>query len=53
MSEIAHAIARASRTDARNTYAELLKTVFIFCGFGLLVTLMIISYGIDLSPGFF
>jgi ribose/xylose/arabinose/galactoside ABC-type transport system permease subunit len=53
MNAVAHAIARTSRTDAGNTHTEPLRTVFILCGFGLLVTLMIISHGIDLSPGFF
>lgn len=53
MNAITHAIGRTSRTDAGNAHAEPLRTVFILCGLGLLVTFMIISYGIDLSPGFF
>ena len=32
---------------------EVLKQLAIFCGAGLLVSLLMITYGIDLSPGFF
>jgi hypothetical protein len=32
---------------------EILKTIAIFCGLGLLVALCLASYGLDLSAGFF
>ena len=32
---------------------EPLKMVAIFCGAGLAVSLLVASYGLDLSPGFF
>jgi hypothetical protein len=32
---------------------ETLKTLVIFCGAGLTVSLLLASYGLDLSPGFF
>jgi Na+/H+ antiporter NhaA len=32
---------------------EVVKTIAMFCGIGLTVSLMIASYGVDLSPGFF
>jgi hypothetical protein len=33
--------------------AEILKTITLFCGVGLLVSLCMASYGLDLSAGFF
>jgi hypothetical protein len=50
MAAIARALSRMSRIDVD---AETLKTVVIFCGFGLLVSLLFASYGLDLSAGFF
>jgi hypothetical protein len=48
------ALARTlSRTTGINVDVETLKTVAIFCGIGLLVSLMSATYGLDLSPGFF
>jgi hypothetical protein len=32
---------------------EPLKIIIMFCGVGLTVSLMCLSYGTDLSPGFF
>jgi hypothetical protein len=32
---------------------ETLKTIAMLCGVGLLVSLMLATYGLDLSPGFF
>jgi hypothetical protein len=32
---------------------EILKILSIFCGLGLLISLGVASYGLDLSPGFF
>jgi hypothetical protein len=32
---------------------ETLKIILIFCGVGLLVSLLFLTYGLDLSAGFF
>jgi hypothetical protein len=32
---------------------DILKTVAVFCGIGLCVSLILASYGLDLSAGFF
>jgi hypothetical protein len=32
---------------------DILKTVTVFCGVGLCVSLVLVSYGLDLSAGFF
>ena len=32
---------------------DALKQVALFCGVGLLVSLLCMTYGLDLSPGFF
>lgn len=34
-------------------YIETLKTLAMFCGVGLTVSLLLASYGLDLSAGFF
>jgi hypothetical protein len=34
-------------------YFDILKTVAVFCGVGLCVSLILASYGLDLSAGFF
>ena len=34
-------------------YIETLKTIAMFCGVGLTVSLLLASYGLDLSAGFF
>ena len=39
--------------DATTSDVEVLKTIAMFCGVGLTVSLLIASYGVDLSPGFF
>ena len=38
---------------ASSAESEILKVVAIFCGVGLLVSLIVASYGLDLSAGFF
>jgi hypothetical protein len=38
---------------ASSNEAEIFKVVAIFCGIGLLASLCVASYGIDLSAGFF
>jgi hypothetical protein len=48
------AIARAlSRVTGTQTDVETIKTLAIFCGVGLTVSLILASYGLDLSAGFF
>ena len=50
MATIARVLSRASRTDVD---VETIKTLVMFCGVGLTVSMMLVSYGVDLSPGFF
>ena len=50
MAAIARVLSRASGTDVD---VEALKTVVIFCGVGLLVSLLFATYGLDISAGFF
>jgi hypothetical protein len=51
MTAIIQAISRITRTDVD---AEPLKTILIFGGIGLLLSLIAIqTYGLDLSAGFF
>ena len=52
MAAIAKVLSRAL-PDTTSADVEILKTVAIFCGVGLAVSLMVASYGLDLSPGFF
>jgi len=42
-----------SRISGTELGIEALKTIAIFCGVGLLVSLLVASYGLDLSAGFF
>jgi hypothetical protein len=50
MDAILRALARASQADA-DTYQ--LKTIIIFCGIGLLASLLYVIAGYDLGAGFF
>ena len=50
MAAIAKALSRASGTEVE---VETLKTVAMFCGVGLLVSLLFATYGLDRSAGFF
>jgi hypothetical protein len=50
MTAIARIVSSASRTQVD---VEIFRTVIMFCGVGLTVSLLIASYGVDLSPGFF
>ncbi len=50
MTAIARVLVRVSR---RPLDVETLKTLAMFCGIGLSVSLLLASYGLDLSPGFF
>ena len=50
MAALARTLARAFGAEVD---VEVLKIMAICCGVGLLVSLAIASYGVDLSPGFF
>lgn len=50
MAAISKALSRISGTDVD---IETLKTIIMFCVVGLTVLLMCMSYGLDLSAGFF
>jgi hypothetical protein len=50
MAALARTLARAFYIDVD---VEALKIIATFCGVGLVVSLMVASYGVDLSPGFF
>jgi hypothetical protein len=50
MTAIARVLSRASGTKVE---AETLKTIAMFCGVGLLASLLFATYGLDLSAGFF
>jgi hypothetical protein len=48
------ALARAfSHLFSASSEFDVLKTLALFCGVGLLAALLMLTYGIDLSPGFF
>jgi hypothetical protein len=51
MAAIARVLARNFRITALEV--ETLKQLSMFCGAGLLVSLILMTYGLDLSPGFF
>jgi hypothetical protein len=50
MTTIARVLSRVSGTQVD---AEILKTIAMFCGVGLFVSLLLATYGLDLSAGFF
>ena len=50
MAAVAKVLSRASGTQVE---FETLKTVAMFCGVGLLVSLFFATHGLDLSAGFF
>ena len=41
-----------SRATGRNLDDETVQTTIIFCGIGLLLLLLFLTYGLDLSPQF-
>jgi hypothetical protein len=51
MATLARTISRIFLADS--TKADILKQIALFSLAGLLVTLLAITYGLDLSPGFF
>jgi len=42
-----------SRTFHSAKETDSLKQIALFCGAGLFVSLLLLTYGVDLSPGFF
>jgi len=50
MTAIAQVLSRVLVTISE---VEVLKQLALFCGAGLLVSLLVLTYGLDLSPGFF
>ena len=50
MSVIARAISHTLLSTSRG---DVLRHGLLFCGAGLLVSLLLLTYGLDLSPGFF
>ena len=51
MTALAHTISRVSGVEID---VESLRTVAMFCGVGLLASIALcLTYGLDLSPGFF
>jgi len=50
MASIAKALSRISGTSVD---VETLKMIIMFCAVGLTVSLICMTYGLDLSPGFF
>jgi hypothetical protein len=50
MTTLVHAFSRLSSVDIER---EALKALLMLCGAGLFVSLMFLTYGLDLSPGFF
>jgi hypothetical protein len=51
MATIARLLAR--KVPATETESEILKHLALFCGAGLLVSLLLMTYGVDLSLAFF
>ena len=50
MTALVQALSRISHV---NIETEALEAVLMFCGVGLLVSLLMASYGLDISAGFF
>jgi hypothetical protein len=50
MTAIAHALSRALQSAGD---FDILRQIALLCGAGLLVSLLYLTYGLDLSPGFF
>ncbi len=51
MAAIARVLARA--LPKASLESEILKQIALLCGAGLLVSLLMMTHGVDLSPGFF
>jgi hypothetical protein len=50
MTAIAYALSRAFQSAGE---FDTLKRIALLCGVGLLLSLVCLTYGLDLSPGFF
>ena len=50
MAAIVHTLSRAFHSAKEIDY---LKQLVLFCAAGLLAFLLLLTYGVDLSPGFF
>jgi hypothetical protein len=53
MAALARTLSRASGVSIDTDSLRTLGAVAIFCGFGLFVSLLLASRGVDLGPGFF
>lgn len=51
MTAFAKAVSRAFISNFDDN--ETLKQIALFCAAGLLVSVLLLTYGVDLSPGFF
>jgi hypothetical protein len=51
MATIAKVLSR--RVPATEADVDALKTIALFCAAGLFVSVLLATYGMDLSPGFF
>jgi len=51
MTALVQALSRISTSTTMQN--ETLKALAMFCGAGLFVSLLCMTYGLDLSPGFF
>ena len=51
MAAIVRALTRALPKESLEM--EIVKQLALFCGAGLLVSLLMLTYGLDLSPGLF
>jgi ABC-type proline/glycine betaine transport system permease subunit len=53
MAIMARVFSKAFSESSDGTKDELLKHLVLFCTSGLFVLMLALTYGIDLSPGFF
>ncbi|MBB5047566.1 hypothetical protein HNR60_002323 [Rhodopseudomonas rhenobacensis] len=53
MVAIARAVSRAFTSTERSPELEGLEQIVLLCGVGLLVSVLLMSDGVDLSPGLF
>jgi hypothetical protein len=51
MTALAKAVSRAFFSTSHDN--ETIKQIALFCAAGLLVSVLLLTYGVDLSPGFF
>jgi hypothetical protein len=51
MAAIARVLSRAFPTTSSDS--EIFKQLALLCGAGLLISVLLLTYGVDLSPGFF